>query len=277
MKPNLQELSLREVKQEHKKLSTECAIETIIFDLGGTLIEYAGPYDAWPDLETPGFQAAYQFLQQQGVALPAFEPFRDTGFALLPGRWRQATTGIQNLRVADLLRETLHAFGLKHVEEAWLMEAAVRYQAAICSQATLIEGAQEVLAYASAQGYKVGLLSNTMFEGDTHQEDLRRFGLINYFDAMLFSADVNKWKPNAAPFLHLLDQLQASPATAVYIGDDPASDVVGGQRAGLCTIHYRSPSNRFHNPQNIHPDAEIRDLEELPNLLSRWNNSQPPV
>ena len=69
--------------------------QAIIFDLGGTLIEYAGPYATWPALETPGLQAAYGHLQAHGVALPTFAAFRDAGFAILPGRWQAAVDGIQ--------------------------------------------------------------------------------------------------------------------------------------------------------------------------------------
>ena len=57
----------------------------------------------------------------------------------------------------------------------------------------------------------MALLSNTMFEGSVHIADLQRFNLDTYFDAMLFSADENKWKPIAAPYLHLLDKLQVAP------------------------------------------------------------------
>ena len=244
-------------------------IQAVIFDLGGTLIEYAGPYAAWPDLETPGFQAAYDVLAQQGVYLPSFEQFRETGFALLPKWWQQATLGIQNLRLVDLLTAVLHTHNSNHTEPAWLVTAAAQYQAAICEQAHAFASAQPVLDYVKSQGYKVGLLSNTMFTGAAHQDDLRRFGLFDYFDTMLFSADVGKWKPTGAPFLHVAEALGVAPKTAVYIGDDPGSDVVGGQRAGMRTIHVRS-SQRFAQPEGVEPDAQVMNLAEVPAVLAEW-------
>ena len=57
--------------------------------------------------------------------------------------------------------------------------------------------------------------------------------------------------------------------TAVYLGDDPASDVVGGQAAGLRTIYFPS-SQRFHLPAGAEPDAEIGSLTELLPLLASW-------
>lgn len=249
------------------------SIEAVIFDLGGTLIEYAGPYASWPDLETPGFAAAYEYLRQQGVALPPLETFRDTGFGLLPGRWQQATRGEQNLRLVELLEDVLRAHGITDVTAEQLATAAERYEDAICAQAHPLEGAQETLAYVKEHGYKMALLSNTMFTGRAHIHDLERFGLNGYFDAMLFSADAGKWKPTAAPFLFLVEKLDVSPETAVYIGDDPASDVVGARRAGLRTIHIKS-SQRFPSPDGVQPHAEISSLRELPAVLAAWDNDR---
>ena len=244
-------------------------LDAILFDLGGTLIEYAGPYHTWPDLETPGFTAAYRILTEHGVTLPEYDAFQAAGFAHLPGRWQRATTGERNLRLVDLLEEVLLEFGVNSFAPDWLEAAAEAYQDAVCAQAYVVPGAQETLAALKECNFKLGLLSNTMFTGVAHRSDLARFGLADFFDAMLFSADVNKWKPNPEPFLHLLEELQVEPSAAVYIGDDPAADVAGGQRAGMRTIHFQS-SQRFPTPDGIIPDARIDKLPELLTLLQNW-------
>lgn len=250
-------------------------LEAVVFDLGGTLIEYSGPYGLWPDLERPGFEAAYGYLVEHGVALPDFEQICQTGFDMLPERWQRATRGEQNLRLADLLTDVLAANAVGGLDPVQIAAAAQRYQQAVCSQAHPLEHAQETLAYVREQGYKVGLLSNTMFTGAAHLADLRRFGLADYFDTLLFSADAGKWKPTAAPFLQVLSELAVTPETAVYIGDDPASDIVGGRRAGMRTIHIKS-SQRFHTPDGVQPHAAIASLRELPPLLTAWRNGRGP-
>ena len=246
-------------------------IQAVIFDLGGTLIEYAGPYAVWPDLETPGLEAAYITLQGKGVRLPSFEQFSNTGFSLLPQRWQMATSGERNLRLIDFLAEILEACDVDVVEQIWLAEAAELYQDAICAQAVPIEAAQETLEYMKRQGYQIGLLSNTMFSGLAHIADLKRFSLDSYFDAMLFSADVGKWKPSAEPYLDLLDQLEVAPENGVFIGDDPANDMVGVQRAGLRTVLVRS-NHRFQLQDGVNPDVIVSHLTELPVVLTNWSN-----
>jgi putative hydrolase of the HAD superfamily len=246
-------------------------IQAIIFDLGGTLIEYAGPYAVWPDLETPGFEAFYVTLKGKGVKLPSFEKFRATGFAILPERWQMAISGERNLRLLDFLTEVLEICDVSGVNQVWLQEAAMLYQEAICAQAVPLDAAQETLAFVKGQGYKIGLLSNTMFTGTVHIDDLERFSLDSFFDAMLFSGDVGKWKPSAEPYFDLLDQLNVAPENGIFIGDDPVNDIVGGQRAGLRTILMRS-SQRFRQSGGVQPEAVISHLAELPVVLAGCSN-----
>jgi putative hydrolase of the HAD superfamily len=247
-------------------------LNTVVFDLGGTLIEYAGEFAVWPDLETPGFMAAYQHLNQNGWHLPKFEQFKQAGFDMLPVRWQRAARGKQNLTVADLLADALQFNGVTRIPRSQLEKAARLYEAAICAQAKPIPNAKEIVAEVKAAGFKLGLVSNTMFTGAAHKADMERFGLLDYFDAMVFSADVNKWKPTAAPFLHVLAELGVSGETAVYIGDDPTSDVLGGKRAGMRTIHFQS-SQRFSQLEGVHPDAQIKNLRELLPILTNWQNN----
>jgi FMN phosphatase YigB (HAD superfamily) len=86
---------------------------------------------------------------------------------------------------------------------------------------------------------------------------------------MLFSADLNMWKPNAAPYNYLLQELGTAPANTVFIGDSPHHDIVGGKGAGLFAIYFRS-SERFGEPDGVQPDATIFRLDELPRLLDNW-------
>ena len=243
-------------------------IEAVIFDLGGTLIEYAGGYSSWPDLETPGFLASYEFLQSNGVSLPAFERYRIVGFDILPERWRQATAGQRNLTVTSLLADTLESFNITGSDPAILAAAARKYEAAVCANALPIPNGHIVLTQLKAQGYKLGLVSNTMFSGETHRADLARFNLEDFFESMLFSADAGKWKPSVAAFQEVLDHMNIEPGVSIFVGDDPAADVIGANRTGMVSVHFRS-SQRFPSPDGVTPDFTIADLSDLPGIIEK--------
>lgn len=244
--------------------------EAIIFDLGGTLLEYGGLYDSWPELEGPGFRAAHEHLGREGVDLPDLGEFQRAGFELLPRRWKKATAGLQNLTVSSLLEELLISFSIIPPSEGILKEAASRYQAAVCAGVLPIQYSYETVSSLKASGFKLGLVSNTMFDGEMHIADMRRYKLAALFDEMVFSADVNKWKPNTEIFLHVLDRLNVEASKAMFIGDDPGADVVGGKRAGLYTIHYPS-SQRFSSVDGVKPDAVIYGLDELAPMVTQLN------
>ncbi len=241
--------------------------KAILFDLGGTLIEYAGIYDSWPLLETPGIEAAYAMLGRDGTPLPSFRLFRATAFAMLPARWENAVRGKRNLRLVDLLVEIATDLQIDR-PLALVEQAAAAYQQAICKFAKPIPNGESVLAQLKGTGYRLGLLSNTMFEGNAHQNDLARFNLAGYFYAMLFSADAGMWKPNPDPYYHLLETLEATPEEAIFVGDSPEHDIVGAQNAGIRAVHFPS-SQRFGCPEGIQPDGVINGLSELPQLAGQ--------
>jgi putative hydrolase of the HAD superfamily len=188
----------------------------------------------------------------------------------LPHRWQKATAGLQNLTVSSLLEELLIGFSIIPPADTIMEEAASRYQTAVCAGVLPIQHSYETVSSLKAIGYKLGLVSNTMFDGEMHVADMRRYKLAALFDAMVFSADVNKWKPNTEIFLHILERLDVEAGKAMFIGDDPGADVVGGKRAGLYTIHYPS-SQRFSSIDGVRPDAIIKGLDELGPLAARLN------
>ena len=245
-------------------------LEAILFDLGGTLLEYTGGYDSWPELEGPGFEAAHIYLSSNGIALPPLVEFKAAGFDILPKRWQMATTGKRNLTVASLLADVLKISEDVLPSDGLMQEAASRYQAAVCAGVVPMPLSYETVEALKKEGYKLGLVSNTMFNGSMHIADMRRFQLDTFFDSMVFSADVNKWKPDPAPFQHVLEDLGILVENALFVGDDPAADVAGGKRTGLYTVHYLS-SHRFSSPDGYRPDATIDSLSELLAIVDRLN------
>lgn len=242
----------------------------VIFDLGGTLIDYSGQHHTWPELERPGLTAAFNYLLGKGNSKSNLDQFCLVGFDLLPARWQQATSGMRNLTVSDFLRDILAHLDIQNVPSGELQNAATLYERAVCSEAHAISHGFETLSEIRSSSYKIGLISNTMFSSQIHKEDLERFHLIDFFDAMVFSADVNKWKPNPTPFNQILQELEVLPEEAVFVGDDPGADVIGAHRAGLRVIHFES-SSRFPAIPGAMPDAKIHDLRELGMTIDRLN------
>ncbi len=244
---------------------------TIIFDLSSTLINYRGLVAGWEAMERLGFTAVHDLLLQSSDAkeLPTPDLWHSTAFERLRQAWTDTLAGKQNLHLDDLLKQSLAAQGVFPDDE--LITAAVdRYCAAISLGASPMPGAETLLRTLKAQGRTLGLVSNTMWPGAKHHEDLERFGLAQYLEVEVFSADVGLWKPSADVFLHALKRLGGSPERAFFVGDNPNDDIVGAHNAGMRAVWI--VNKEYDRDAGSDADAVIEELPELLDVLARWED-----
>jgi HAD superfamily hydrolase (TIGR01509 family) len=241
-------------------------IRAVVFDLGGTLLEYKLPGTDWTQFERAGAKAALAHLVSQGHRLPEPEAFVADLVAELQSRWQRVTEQGGNLRLSDLLRHVCarHAIALSL---AAADETAHHYVTPLSAQARALPGAKETLQTLRAQGRKIGLISNTMWPGRYHLADLARYELLDYFHHTLFSADVGFWKPQPQIFARSLAALEVTPSEAVFVGDYLPHDIAGAQRAGMRGIHISSGE---FSADSVEPDGRIQTLAELPPLIAQW-------
>jgi putative hydrolase of the HAD superfamily len=114
-----------------------------------------------------------------------------------------------------------------------------------------------------ARHYTLGVVTNG-------NADVRRLGLADYFKFALCAEDIGIAKPDSRLFHEALQRGEATAQTAVHIGDHPGDDIAGAQQAGMRAIWFNPGSKAWEAEKQ--PDAEIRSLTELPELLARWNS-----
>ncbi len=111
----------------------------------------------------------------------------------------------------------------------------------------------------------LGLVSNITSRSGPFHDALRDEGIHDLFDAIVFSSDYRAVKPSPILFRAALEQMDVSPADAVYVGDNQMRDVGGAKALGMAAVWVsrdgRRPDRRYELP-----DVEIRDLRELAEL-----------
>jgi putative hydrolase of the HAD superfamily len=243
-------------------------LTAVIFDLGGTLIDYLGGAASWPAMEIPGVQALYGCLAAAGFPIEA-EVFCDGFVRSIELHWRAAIDGAGDPpTLASLVEEVCAAAGFGLTDE--LRQAAVAaYCAPIAERAAVGEGAADVMVWLRDRGIRIGLISNTVWPADAHRRDLERYGLLHHFDAMLFSSETGLWKPDPRVFQRALEAVGARADQAVYVGDQLAEDIGGAHRAGLRAILYGELPQNVERREitEFRPDAQISALSELPEVL----------
>lgn len=100
--------------------------------------------------------------------------------------------------------------------------------------------------------YRTVLLSNAWI--DMRKNVAQRFGTLDAFEMLVFSAEVGLRKPAPMVFQHVLDLLGADPEEVVFI-DDFAENIQAARKLGLRTI-------QFKNPQQVRADlAAMLELD----------------
>jgi FMN phosphatase YigB (HAD superfamily) len=254
------------------------ALRGVIFDMGGTLLDYhpphADPKQGWQEMENTGADALRLYLQEQGYPVPDADAARAANFAIMERHWRQIGKSQGNPQLSAMLREVMADWGIpdEALNDGLLDSAMAAYVAPVQAFVAPLDGAADTLAALRAAGLRIGLISNTVWPGAFHLDDLSRFGLRDYLECAFFSADVAAWKPGAAVFELALAALELDPAEAVYVGDHPYFDVYGAQQAGLRGVWMRS--DEWEDPAefglSITPDATLERLPDLVDTIQRW-------
>ncbi|QKS72138.1 HAD family hydrolase [Paenalkalicoccus suaedae] len=88
--------------------------------------------------------------------------------------------------------------------------------------------------------------------------------LVPYFDHIIISGDFGKGKPDVSIFVHALEVANVKKEDVLMIGDNPQTDILGANRAGIDSVWL----NRFDKPTPpVQATHEIKELNDLHKLL----------
>ena len=111
--------------------------------------------------------------------------------------------------------------------------------------------------------YALALITNGA--PDIQRDKLARSGLEPYFPVVAVSGEAGVAKPDPAIFAQTLAALEVAADEAVMVGDSPAADILGANRAGVRAIWIRREGQPL--TAGARPDATIASLDELDALL----------
>lgn len=130
-----------------------------------------------------------------------------------------------------------------------------------------IEGAHQTLKFLSSE-YQLVLASNA--EDSSTLDISRALGLVDldyFFHQIYTSNELSAKKPDPLFYQNLVAKINCPFEKIVMIGDDYIKDIVGAKLAGWKAIWF-NPSGLTSNGHLPLQDMEIRNLEEIPGVLS---------
>jgi putative hydrolase of the HAD superfamily len=134
--------------------------------------------------------------------------------------------------------------------------------------------APAVLAALRERGIRVGVLSNTVWPRERHQQYFVRDGIDHLIDGAVYTCEIPWTKPHPEAFRAAMAAVGAEePARCVFVGDRPFDDIYGarqvGMRAVLVPHSTIPPLQRGHTDGD--PHAVISRLSELLDHIDIWH------
>jgi putative hydrolase of the HAD superfamily len=234
------------------------APEAVVFDWGGTLSQ-------WAD------QAVVDTLWRPAAEVLDAERADEIHRALLEAEgatWQTLRGGQESARLNEIVAAAAISAGLTTVDHRH-GEAARAYLDAWSPLISHHDDALPVLAECKAMGLKIGLLSNTHWPGEFHDALLERDGLLEFFDACVYTCELSHMKPHPVAFDSVLQALGVPASSTVFVGDRLHDDIFGAQQSGMRAVY---AAHGMRDDFDVKPDAVIHSLSELIPVLERWRD-----
>jgi putative hydrolase of the HAD superfamily len=233
----------------------ETDVRAVIFDWGGTLTP-------WRSID---FDEEARALAHAAVAA-------DESAAELIGRavqsvWGRSRDHHTSATVADIFAEA----GLTH-DESMLVE----YREFWAPHTVTDPDVLPLFSRLRLDGVKVGVLSNTVWPREWHEQFFERDGVLDLIDGAVYTSEVPWTKPSPEAFGAAMRAVgEDDPGACVFVGDRLFDDIWGAGNAGMRTIHV--PHSDIPVEQVGHtegrPDAVVQQLAHVYDVVSAWRSA----
>jgi 2-haloacid dehalogenase len=184
-------------------------VETVIFDLGGVLIDW-NPRYLYRKLFKDDVEAMERFLVE--VCTTEWNEKQDAGRS-----WEEAID-------EAILRHPTQEKLIRAYRERW--HEMIPYA---------LEKTVKILDELRATGVKMLALTN--WSHDTFPIALERFKFLSWFDGVIVSGTEGLKKPDPAIFALLISRYKLDPSRAVFI-DDSEKNIAAAHAAGLLALQF---------------------------------------
>lgn len=232
-------------------------VDAVIFDWGGTLTP-------WHRIEL--------FEQWQAYAT-AYDPERsdELAAALLVAEEDTWRAGREHHR-SGTLDEIFRGCGVDPTGDRH-ERALAAYYAFWDPHTHLDPDAPALLDGLRSRGIRVGVLSNTLWTREHHEEIFARDEILDRIDGAVYSSEIPYTKPHPESYLAAMRSVDVVDASrCVFVGDRLFEDVYGPQELGMRAVlvpHSEIPDyQRGHT--EAEPDAVIQRLGDLLAVVDGW-------
>ncbi|MCX5682187.1 MAG: HAD family hydrolase [Planctomycetota bacterium] len=209
-------------------------IDAILFDLGGTLVDYPAP--DIPRMAVRCIKGTYAYLVRPEREQPTPGAAVPTPQEAAARRVNPAPGTPPAHRIMLALRRMVRSLSGRSLPR--MAEACTR---PLLAGSRLYDDAMPVVLALEARGYRLGLVSNTPWGTPEYlwESQVERFNLGPHFPVRCFSSVVGFQKPDRRIFEVALGRMGIPAARTLFVGNDPQADVGGAAGVGMRTAYLR--------------------------------------
>jgi len=145
-------------------------------------------------------------------------------------------------------------FKLHDVNDPSLLKEGVDEMKNSISRIIVNEGVAHTLSSLKLNGFKLGVITNSMSSRLEKLQWLKNVGITTSWDGFVSSKDVGVKKPHPDIYLKCLDEAKVNPNEAIFVGHS-LSELIGAKKLGITTCM-------------VNPDVDARADFNLRNNLS---------
>ncbi len=227
-------------------------VQAVIFDWGGTLTPWHSV-----DFEEESLALAAAAVD---AGESAAEALREAGGAV----WARSRDHHTSATIADIFLEA----GLRH-DESLLSAYRDFWEPHTLTDSDVLP----LFSRLKVEGIKVGVLSNTVWPREWHEDFFRRDGVLEMLDGAVYTSEIPWTKPAPEAFHAAMEAVGVTrPEQCVFVGDRLFDDIWGAANAGMRTIHV--PHSDIPVEQAGHtagePDAVAERLAHIHDIVAAW-------
>ncbi len=216
-------------------MNQKLRVKGILFDLDGTLVDS---------------RAAYLEAAKKAFLALGRDPVGEGEALEIPKRLEQG------LPVTDLVGVNVQAFLDVYLKTYYTVTKTLTRP---------IANARSTLEFLS-QNAKLALITMRFAPRVSVVEELRRFGLAEFFAHVVTAMDTIEPKPSPRSLISAVRALDVDICDCVIVGDSVV-DVRAGKSAGALTVSVLSGLYSREELSIEKPDLVVKDITELPNFL----------
>ena len=220
------------------------ALESLIFDLDGTLIDSVEVY--YLMMESVFERLHWPRVSRKAMRKAVGDDGFDWGLVLPAGSGRSEQELIAEAR--EVIRDL--------------------YPRVFEDRVNVVPGADHLLRMLHERNVKLGLVTSTLGRFiEFKLIPLKKCGVRHLFHSIITLEDVKNRKPSADPLLECARRLGENPEKCAYVGDT-TGDMAAGKAAGMKTIGVLTGLDDYQALKGENPDMILDSVSQLPERLT---------